>query len=178
MLCKSLDKEAAGLNFGLSSILGKRALRQSQNPGRVLRDLKENEVYWNYKEKRDRKIIEQLSGVPSLTSHSGGSLEGLESAISVQASVRCKKNSPLRGGLLLGGGGGSPQIVFDIGKKVGRMRDNTPYAKLMMPRKPLEGWQSSSTGFGSVKLDQRQSRLREKKAQLAGSGGALSVHLR
>lgn len=87
----------------------------------------------------------------------------------MRASVKCQKNSPFRGSLLRGGGG-SPQIVFDITKKGNKWRDNTPYAKLVLPRKPLEGWQSSSIGFGSVKLEQRQVRPKERRSELGSAG--------
>ena len=74
MLCRSLDKDASsssGFDSGFGTILERRAMRRSQNPGRAVREVRELggtrfAAAMNYRERRDRKIKEQLSGAASI----------------------------------------------------------------------------------------------------------------
>ena len=72
----------------------------------------------------------------------GELLDEVGDSVSVRASVQ--RNGPMRGGLLRGGA--QPQLVLEVSDKANRWRDNTPYAKMVMPKRQLEGLGSSNGG--------------------------------
>ena len=85
----------------------------------------------------------------------GELLDEVGASVSVRASV--KRNGPMRGGLLRGGA--QPQLVLEVSDKANRWRDNTPYAKMVMPKRQFEGL-SSNTGKS---IDLRESAQRDRQ---------------